>query len=256
MSKKLGNSAQDGQLNHSDQAIAGMTQGATFTLGTIGQPATTPDGTQMWFGSGNLPTNYNLTENGSLDTGLKIHHRGGADYLPVSGGPNGEQVYNVQSGTQAGSPSRAEWNFDYAATSAPGINSGDVVDLAKASALGDFDLKLQITQTMPQLLGGSTKSVVYDYNPSNHTWVDENNPALGFGGDDFNQPGASPQLQNVLTENSVNLGFSALAAEFGPLSTSNAPGVQYDVTMAGWKGGTSDMLTFVHDHLNVVAPSS
>jgi len=96
--------------------------------------------------------------------------------------------------------------------------------------------------------------VIYDYNPANHTWVDENNPALGFGGDDFNQQGASVALENVLAENSVNLGFGALVAEFGPLMQSNAPGVQYDITMAGWKGGTGNMLVFTHDHINVMTP--
>jgi len=69
------------------------------------------------------------------------------------------------------------------------------------TTLDAFTFKLAVTQN-------GTNTHIFDLNPSTHVWIDESNPLVGFGGDDFNHP-ASAQVQSQVAENSVNLAFIA-----------------------------------------------
>jgi hypothetical protein len=72
----------------------------------------------MYYGNGNPVDDWNLVrhEGAQVELGLKVKHRGGDEYAEASIGPDGVAHYNVAAGPQAGSPNRAEWNFDFAAT--------------------------------------------------------------------------------------------------------------------------------------------
>ena len=111
---------------------------------------------------------------------------------------------------------------------------------------------MEITQSGPQFL--SPHTAIFDLNAATHVWVDENNSALAFGGDDF-QPskGASADVMAHVAENSVNLGFASLQAEFGPLATSTAAGTTYDIKLAGFTAGSPNMVTFTHDVITLHA---
>ena len=237
------------QLNQDDSAIADHTQGETFNFPTtVTPPLTVPDGHEMWFGSGNAPTNYNTTTNGTLESGLKVHLRGGADVLPTSSGPNSEQVYNVPGGLQPGSTTRADWNFDYVATTA--ANN----DLSGTPQLSAEDFRMQISVSSPSFVGQHT--AVFDLNPDTHVWTDA---ATGdaFGGDDFNQPGASPALMARVAENSVNVAFGSIdhALDLTP-AQAVAAGTTYDIKEVAFAAGSPHMNLFTHDVINVVAPTA
>ena len=179
--------AQNVQIDQKDNAIAAHTKDDTFSIGTVQPPALAlaPPNTQMWFGSGNTPDNYNITDNGSIgtETGLKVHVRQGIDYTPTGSGPNGQREdYTVAAGTQPGNPARAAWNFDYVVNTAAGISPTDTFDLTNAPGLAAYDWKMQITQSGPQFV--SPHTAIFDLDPASHIWVDESNPAIGFGGDD------------------------------------------------------------------------
>jgi hypothetical protein len=251
MAKNAGiTKAQNNVFDQTDNAIGGRTNGDEFSVGgAASAPAFNPVDGNMWFGAGNPNTNWNLTDNAkvNLESGLKVIHRQGEDYQPTGTGPNGEQDYTVNAGTQIGNPARAEWNFNYEVNTA----AGSTVDLTKG--LDGYDFKMAITQSGPQFL--DPKTVIYDLDPSTHVWVDESNPLLGFGGDDFQQPGASAAVMAHIAENSVNLGFAALQAEFGPLSQSTAAGTEYDIKLTGFAGGTGNLQTFTNDHITLVAPT-
>jgi hypothetical protein len=245
------NNAQNVKLDQDDNAIAAHTKDDVFRTGTVQPPAISPAG-DMWFGTGNTPDNYNITDNANLglETGLKVHVRGGADYTPTGSGPNGEQDYSVAAGVQ--SPTRASWNFDYDVNTAAGVAPGDTVNLTAAPGLSAYDFKMEITQSGPQFL--SPHTAIFDLNTATHLWVDENNSALAFGGDDFQPPkGASADVMAHVAENSVNLGFAPLQAEFGPLATSTAAGTTYDIKLAGFTGGSPNMVTFTHDVITLHA---
>ena len=102
------------------------------------QGATDPHPGTMWFGTGNQPTNYNITDvtNKDVELGLKVHVRGGADYLPMSVDQDGTAHYQAAAGTQ--SATRANWNFDYV------VDTG--ID-ASSKTLDQFKLNMTITQT-------------------------------------------------------------------------------------------------------------
>jgi hypothetical protein len=84
----------------------------------------------------------------------------------------------------------------------------------------------------------------FDLNAATHIWVDEANPTVGFGGDDFNHP-ATATVQSQVAENSVNLAF--LTGAFGPLATSAAAGNTYDITLEALDHTTHNLLASVHD---------
>lgn len=74
----------------------------------------------QYLNGGNLPVGTGIpgthaswvTSDDSL-LAMKIHHRGGADYIPTSVSPDGTINYDVLAGSQPGNPTRAEWNFAY-----------------------------------------------------------------------------------------------------------------------------------------------
>ena len=95
------------------------------------------------------------------------------------------------------------------------------------------------------------KTAIFDLNAATHVWTDENNPSVAFGGDDFNQPGASAAVMSHIAENSVNLGF--LTGDFGPLATSTLAGNTYDIKLGVYNAGSPNLQTITHD---VIALSS
>src|SRR6187200_452905 len=108
-----------GQIKHDDHLIGTLSASSYDTKGT----ATTTDD-EMWFGDGNLPTNYNISVDSKTDIelGLKIHYRQGDDITPVSVDADGTAHYVVPDGTQvidpahgvsSAAPNRAAWNFDF-----------------------------------------------------------------------------------------------------------------------------------------------
>jgi hypothetical protein len=244
------NNAQNAQLNQSDAAIHAHAQHDTFgSESTVDAPAIAP-GNQMWFGSGNTPDNYNVTTDvaDGIQTAMKVHVRQGTDIAPTKSGANGEQFYTAPSGQQPGNPARAAWNLDYDVNTALGVAPDDA-GLAAQPGLDAHDFKMQITQSSPQFLTPHTAT--FDLDSKTHQWVDESDPSLKFGGDDFNQPGASAGVMAHVAENSVNLGFAALQAEFGPLPASTAAGTNYDVKLAGFRSDSPQMLTFAHDNITL-----
>jgi hypothetical protein len=246
------NNAQNAQLNQSDDAIHAHAQHDTFGVGTVDAPAIAP-GNQMWFGTGNTPDNYNITNDvaDGIQTAMKVHVRQGADIAPTKAGANGEQFYTAPSGSQPGNPERAAWNLDYDVNTASGVAPDDAAGLAAQPGLDAHDFKMQITQSGPQFLTPHTAT--FDLDAKTHQWVDEADPSRKFGGsDDFQPPkGASAEVMAHVAENSVNLGFGALQQEFGALPASTAAGTNYDVKLAGFRGDSPQMLTFAHDNITL-----
>jgi len=195
-------------------------------------------GSQMYYGNGNTTTNFHINENDTLgfQLDLKEKYRTGDDIAPIGTtdpdgtahftAPHGTQVVDAPHGVSAANANRAAWSFDFAVDT--GVNGS-------TRTLTDFDFKIVITQN-------GTNTHTFDLNPATHVWVDEANPAVGFGGDDFNHP-ASATVQSQVAENSVNLGF--LTDAFGPLSTSTAAGTTYDIKLEAFQH--THLVGMVHD---------
>lgn len=202
------------------------------------QGASDPHPGTMWFGTGNAPTNYNITDitNKNVELGLKMHVRGGADYQPTSVDQDGTAHYNVAAGTQ--SATRAAWNFDFVVDTGIGGSS---------KTLDQFNFNMTITQTTT---ANVTHSETFTLDSASHVWLNAAHTA-GFAGDDFlpsaTTPGASPPVSQV-AENSVNLGF--LTTAFGPLATSTAAGTHYDIVLQATDHG--HVLGAVHDAIILV----
>lgn len=212
----------DHTVSYSDMTIGGKAV----------QGAGDPHPGTMWFGTGNQPSNYNITDvtNKDIELGLKVHLRGGADYLPASVDQDGTVHYQVDAGTQ--SATRAKWNFDYVVDT--GIDGSN-------KTLDKFDFKMVITQqTAPNVT--HTETFVLD--PSTHIWANAAHTA-GFAGDDQVPAPTATQV----AENSVNLGF--LTTAFGPLSSSTVAGTQYDITLQA-TDHQGHVLGSVHDQLILV----
>lgn len=246
------NTAQNNVFDQSAGAVGGRTNADTFGFGDVAAPVFNPANSTMWFGTGNPITNYNLTDNGNLELGLKIINRGGADYLPTGTGSNGEQDYAIAAGLDPSNSSRAEWNFNYVVNTVAGVAAGDTVSLVNNPTLAAYDFKMEIVQSGPQFL--TPRTAIFDLNSSTHQWVDENHPTVGFGGDDFLPSNLAPSdVRTHIAENSENVAF--LLADFGPtLAAATQAGTQYDFKMTGFKGGTGDLKVFLHDHVTLVAP--
>src|SRR5947209_594439 len=191
----------------------------TDTFGTVASVA--EFGSQMYFGNGNSPANYHIDQNDTLgfQLDLKEHYRTGDDIAPTSVDADGTAHFTVPAGLQVANPAhdvgsananRGAWNFDYVV--ATGLNGS-------TSDLDSFTFKLAITQN-------GTNTHIFDLDPTTHVWVDESNPLVGFGGDDFNHT-ASASTQSHVAENSVNMAF--VAGAFGDLATSTAAGTTYDI---------------------------
>jgi hypothetical protein len=73
---------------------------------------------KMYYGNGNPTDDWTIVrhEGAQVELALKVKHRGGDEYPESSIGPDGTATYQVLPGLQPGSPNRAEWNFDFAAT--------------------------------------------------------------------------------------------------------------------------------------------
>ena len=233
-------------MNQGDAATAGQLTGDTFSTGTLSFPATVPDGHEMWFGSGNAPTNYNIAADtpDNLYDALKIHVRTGADITPSGSGPNGEQFYNAPAGDQPGAPTRGAFNIDYV------VNTGANGDTVSSADLSKYTSIMQVTG---EFAGGSA-TADFQLNPTNHVWEDVSNPNIGFGGDDFNQPGATAGVMSHITENSINFGFASMQEALGATQAQlTTAGTQFDVKLATFSGG--NMLSEVHDHITLVPPT-
>jgi hypothetical protein len=188
-----------GQIKHDDHLFGTLDQSSYDTKGT---PTTNDD--EMYFGDGNLPTNYNITvdDKTNIELGLKIHYRQGDDITPVSIDADGTAHYVVPDGTQvvdpahnvgAANPNRAAWNFDFSVNT--GLNGS-------TKTLDNFDFRIIISS-------GDGERGVFDLahlGPGNTPWV--NDPPTGSFAD---EDGSNPQL----SQNSVNLGFNFLKAIFG-----------------------------------------
>lgn len=242
--------AQNAKIDQNDNAVAAHLHQdhVGFSFGTLQGFLVNPADNQMWFGAGNFPTSYNITDNPDehVLTALKVHLRQGPDSTPTSSGPNGEQNYVVPAGLQPGSLNRAAWNLDYGATT---DDNPDNTAPLNSQTLGTFDFKMQMTAS-----GGAfaaPKTVTFDLNPANHTWVDEDNPSIAYGGDDFNQPGASASLMDHVSENSINVGFGAFQQAFGqPLDKLVQAGTSYDFKLTGFDG--SKLIAYTHDTVSLV----
>lgn len=74
-------------------------------------------GTEMYFGDGNMLTNYNITTNKTdgVQVGLKVHEYRGADITPDSIDTNGVAHYTVDAGPSEYRADRGDVSFDFAA---------------------------------------------------------------------------------------------------------------------------------------------
>src|SRR4051812_39689247 len=108
-----------GQVKHDDHSVGTLDSSSYDTHGT---PSTADD--EMFFGDGNLPTNYNISVDSKshIELGLKIHYRQGNDITPTSVDKDGTAHYDAPAGTQvvdpahgvgSANPARAAWNFDF-----------------------------------------------------------------------------------------------------------------------------------------------
>jgi hypothetical protein len=234
------NSNQNAQNVHADlpdQAMDAQLHKYTITDSFGAVDPSAQFGTQMYFGSGNSPANYHIDQNDTLgfQLDLKEHYRTGDDIGPSSVDANGTAHFTAPAGTQVVDPAhdvgsansaRGAWNFDYVVDT--GLNGS-------TTNLSDFTFKLAITQN-------ATNTHIFDLDSTTHVWVDESNPSVGFGGDDFNHP-ATAGVQSHVAENSVNMAF--VAGAFGNLATSTAAGTTYDIKLEAFDH--THLVGMVHD---------
>src|SRR3954453_9149767 len=202
--------AQNVHANLPGQAMDAQLQKFDISDGSGTVDSSAISGSEMYFGNGNSPNNFHIDQNSTLgiQLDLKEHYRTGNDIAALSVDADGTAHFKVPSGTQVVDPvhdvgsantGRGAWNFDFVV--ATGLN-GQNTDLSS------FTFKLAITQN-------GTNTHVFDLDPATHFWIDEGNPTVGFGGDDFNHPATAPTQRHV-AENSVNMAF--LTGAFGMLA--------------------------------------
>jgi hypothetical protein len=222
-----------GQIKHDDYDFGTLDSSSYDDHGT----ATTSDD-EMFFGDGNLPTNYNIVVDtkADIELGLKIHYRQGDDITPITVDADGTAHYEAPAGTQVvdpahgvsvAHPNRAAWNFDFS------VNTG--ID-GSTNTLDDFDFRIIIES-------GDGEVGVFDLQhvgPGNTPWVDA---ALtgGFADED----GSNPQL----SQNSVNLGFNFLKNIFG--TDALDAGETYDIKLQAFDD-KGKIVAQVHDTLLLV----
>src|SRR4029078_11610018 len=163
-----------GQIKHDSHSIGTLDSSSDNDHG----PATTADD-EMFFGDGNLPTNYNISvdDKSHIELGLKIHYRTGNDITPTSVDsdgtanyvvPDGAQVVDPAHGVTTAAPNRAAWNFDFS------VNTG--LD-GSTKTLDNFDFRIIVTS-------GDGEKGVFDMQhlgPGNTPW---GTPAGGFADED------------------------------------------------------------------------
>jgi hypothetical protein len=228
--------APPGQIKHDDHSITTLDPSSYDTKGT---PTTTDD--EMYFGDGNLPTNYNISVDSKthIELGLKIHYRQGNDITPDSVDADGTAHYTVPDGTQVVDPAhgvssantaRAAWNFDFS------VNTG--LD-GSTKTLDNFDFRIRIADDDGNVQVFDLQHV----SPGVTPWVNVTTGAgatLGaLSGD--NEDGLNPQL----SQDSVNMGFGFLQAAFGPDALS--AGEHYDILLQAFDHGK--IVAQVHDVL-------
>jgi hypothetical protein len=219
-----------GQIKHDAHSIGTLDQSSYDTKGT---PGAGDD--EMYFGDGNLPTNYNISVDSRTDIelGLKIHYRQGDDITPVSVDADGTAHYVVPSGTQvvdpahhvsSANPNRAAWNFDFSVNT--GLNGS-------THTLDAFDFRIIITS-------GDGEKGVFDLQHLGPGFTPWGTPSGGFADED----GTNPQL----SQNSVNLGFNFLKTIFG--ADALDAGESYDITLQAFDHGK--IVAQVHDSVLLV----
>jgi hypothetical protein len=190
-------------------------------FGTLDANAIDPATGQMYFGTGNLATGYNIADNAEehVELGLKVHLRGPAVDQTPTFDSHGNPTYAEPAGLQIATlgHERANWNFDFSADT--GFGGGN-------HTLDQFDFKITVAN--------GTHSETFDLaKDGSHVWISEQNPTHGFGGDDFHHPATTAVMASE-AENSVNLAFHAFD-DFGPLATRLATGQHYEVTLQAFE---------------------
>jgi hypothetical protein len=222
--EKQSTSPPPGQIKHDDHSFGVLDPSSYNDHGT----PTTADDT-LFFGSGNRPTNFNISTDSKtgIELGLKIHEFKGADVIPTSFDSDGTAHYTVQHGlssqTGFGGSERGFWNFDYSVNTGPN------------QTLDNFDFRIIIKS------GDVGEVGTFDrvHTPTGTAWVDVAHNAA-FGDDDAGNA--------HLAQNSVNLDFASLRALFGA-DTFDAHET-YDITLQAFDHGK--IVAQVHDVLVLV----
>ena len=230
--EKQSTSPPPGQIKHDSHEIGTLDVSSYDTHGD-----SDPSNDEMFFGDGNLPTNYNISvdDKTDIELGLKIHYRQGDDITPVSVDADGTANYEVPAGTQVADPdhnvpvdnsTKAAWNFDFS------VNTG--LD-GSTQTLDDFDFRIIVES-------GDGEQGTFDLQhlgPGNTPWSD----AAATGGF-ADEDGSNPQL----SQNSVNLGFTFMKEIFG--TDALDAGETYDITLQAFDHGK--IVAQVDDHILLV----
>src|SRR3954447_18680982 len=197
----------------------------------------------IFVGTGNTGTNYNVSENhaAGLELGLKIHYRTGDDITPLSRDADGTSHYLVPAGLQVADPAhdvaspsanRVAWSFDFSVDTDTTGSSG--------KTLNNYNFTITISD-------GEGHTQVYDLvhavggNPANTPWQLRGGPAgTGFSDDDGT---AHP----TLSQNSVNIGFDFLKNAFGD----NLAGKHFDIQLTATDAASGALVASTHDQLVV-----
>ena len=198
-----------------------------------------PANDEMFFGDGNTPLNYNVSDNhaAGLELGLKVHYRTGVDILASSQEPNGTAHYIVPAGFQvvdlahdvhSAAGNRAAWSFDFSVdTEANGVSGKTLDNYNFSITISDTDGHSQVYQL--QHLG-----------PGNTPWA-----LVGGGGAFADEDGSDIHL----SQNSVNIGFNFLLNAFGPDALSE--GKHYNIQLSATNAVTGALVGSVQDALTL-----
>jgi hypothetical protein len=182
----------------------------------------------MYFGSGNSPANYVISqhEGAGIETALKVHVRGGADYMPTTTTAGNVVHFTVDDGPGStaswGTP--AYWNFDYSIVTGLNGSSFDMDDF-------DFEIKVDMDS------GAGVNYQVFDLQhlgAGNTPFTSANG---AFGDDDGTNANIS--------QNSVNLGFSFLKNNIDG-GTYNYGAGTFDIELLAYVAGTNNVHIQVH----------
>ena len=200
--------------------------------GNVDAAATT--GGHMYFGTGNSPANYVISqhEGAGIETALKVHVRGGADYMPTLTTLDHVVHFNVDQGAGSaaswGTP--AKWNFDYSIVT--GLN-GSAFDM------DDFDFKIKVDMD-------SSAGVNYQVFDLQHVAAGNTPFTSAFGGF-ADEDGSNANI----SQNSVNLGFGFLKDHIDGGGYSFGAGT-FDIELLAYEAGTNNVLSNVHIQVHVV----
>ncbi len=232
---KQSTSPPPGQIKHDDFHFGTLDVSSYDTHGT----ASTADD-ELYFGDGNLPTNFNTAVDGNVELGLKVHYRQGYDILPTSTDSQGNATYNAPAGMQVVDPAhgvssananRAAWNFDFSVNTGLGGSAKTLADYDFRITIADDDGNTQVFELQHVAAGDTpwvnvTTGVATGPTPTAGSFADED--------------GANAQL----SQNSVNFGFAFLKNAFGADALS--AGEHYDITLQAFDD-KGKIVTQVHD---------